>query len=152
MRSVSSQSASSDALILLVDDNKDGVIARRSVLEELGYKVVTAGCGLDALNLHDERNPDLVITDYRMSPMDGLELIAHLRKRGFHNPIILLSGFAETLGMRSENTGADVVIQKSSNEVANLVRHTKRLLTPKKPAGSQGINKGPQVRTNSEVS
>jgi CheY-like chemotaxis protein len=152
MRSLSSQSAPSDALILLVDDNRDGVIARRSVLEELGYRVVTAACGLDALNLHEERHPDLVITDYRMSPMDGLELIALLRKRGFHNPIILLSGFAETLGMRSENTGADVVIQKSSNEVANLVRHTKRLLTPKKSAASQGPRKESHTRRTSDVS
>jgi CheY-like chemotaxis protein len=128
------------------------VIARRSVLEELGYEVVTAACGQDALELHAERNPDLVITDYRMAPMDGLELIAHLRKRGFHNPIILLSGFAETLGMRSENTGADVVIQKSANEVANLVRHTKRLLMPKKPIGSQGPRKVSQTRTTSEAS
>ena len=57
MRSASSQHAPSDALILLVDDNKDGVIARRSVLEELGYQVVTAGCGLDALSLHEQRIP-----------------------------------------------------------------------------------------------
>ena len=41
MRSVSSQRAPADALILIVDDNRDGVIARRSVLEELGYQVVT---------------------------------------------------------------------------------------------------------------
>jgi CheY-like chemotaxis protein len=141
MRSVSPHRALTGALILLVDDNTDGIIARRSVLEELGYRVITAGCGSDALNLHGEQVPDLVITDYRMHPMDGLELIALLRQRGFSNPIILLSGFADTLGMRSENTGADVVIQKSSNEVANLVRHTKRLLTPKKPAGSQGPRK-----------
>jgi CheY-like chemotaxis protein len=152
MRSASSQRAPSDALILLVDDNKDGVIARRSVLEELGYQVVTAGCGLDALNLHRERNPDLVITDYRMAPMDGLELISNLRQRGFQNPIILLSGFAETLGMRSENTGADVVIQKSSNEVTNLVRHTKRLLTPRKPAASQGPRTEGRKRSTTEVS
>jgi CheY-like chemotaxis protein len=152
MRSVSSQRAPSDALILLVDDNRDGVIARRSVLEELGYQVVTACCGLDALHLHEERKPDLVITDYRMSPMDGLELISQLRQRGFQKPIILLSGFAETLGMRSENTGADVVIQKSSNEVANLVRYTKKLLTPKKPAGTQGKSKEAYVRSTSDVS
>lgn len=149
MRSVSSQRASSSALILLVDDNRDGVLARRCVLEELGYQVVTAGCGVDALHLHEERNPDLVITDYRMSPMDGLELIANLRERGSQTPIILLSGFAETLGMRSDNTGADVVIQKSSNEVANLVRYTKRLLvTPKKPAGSESLRKDAHVRSS----
>jgi len=146
MRSASSQRAPSTALILLVDDNRDGVLARRSVLEELGYQVVTACCGVDALLLQEQRNPDLVITDYRMSPMDGLELIAQLRTSGFQKPIILLSGFAETLGMRSENTGADVVIQKSSNEVANLVRYTKRLLlAPKKPNASETLRKETQT-------
>lgn len=151
MRSVSVNRAPTQALILLVDDNKDGIIARRSVLEELGYQVVTAGCGSDALHLVEERSLDLVVTDYRMEPMDGLELIALLRQRGFKNPIILLSGFAESLGMRSENTGADVVIQKSANEVANLVRQTKRLLTPKKPAG-QAERQPVHSRTATDVS
>ena len=137
MRSASSLRASTPALILLVDDNRDGVIARRSVLEELGYRVVTAGCGSDALKSIEDGSFDLVITDYRMSPINGLELISGLRKNGYQNPIILLTGFAESLGLRPENTGADVVIMKSANEVANLVRHTKRLLNPKKPAGVQ---------------
>ena len=137
MRSASSLRAPTPALILLVDDNRDGVIARRSVLEELGYRVVTAGCGSDALKSIEDGSFDLVITDYRMSPVNGLELISGLRKNGYQNPIILLTGFAESLGLRPENTGADVVIMKSANEVANLVRHTKRLLNPKKPAGVQ---------------
>jgi len=131
------------ASILLVDDNRDGILARRSVLEELGYQVVTAGCGSDALQIADERTFDLVITDYKMSPMDGLELISNLRGRNVKTPIILLTGFAESLGLRSGNTGADVVIQKSSNEVANLMRHTKRLLSPRKPASSQVPRKLP---------
>jgi len=141
MRSVSSLRACIPALILLVDDNRDGVMARRSVLEELGYRVVTAGCGSDALKSIEESSFDLVITDYRMSPIDGLELIAGLRSKEYRNPIILLTGFAESLGLRPENTGADVVIMKSANEVANLVRHTKRLLNPKKPPGIQSDRK-----------
>ena len=73
-----------------------------------------------------------------MSPMGGLELIGKLREQNFRGPIILLTGFAETLGLSPENTGADIVIQKSANEVAALVRNTKRLLNPpKKPARSQ---------------
>ncbi len=120
------------------------MIARRSVLEELGYTVVSASCGRDALQSIEEQNFDLVITDYKMSPMDGLELIAKLRQQEFRTPIILLTGFAESLGLRAENTGADVVIQKSANEVANLVRHAKRLLSPpKKPAGSHRPDKTP---------
>jgi CheY-like chemotaxis protein len=111
----------------------------------LGYRVVTAGCGSDALKSIEETNFDLVITDYRMSPINGLELINGLRNNDYRNPIILLTGFAESLGLRPENTGADVVIMKSANEVANLVRHTKRLLNPKKPPGTQHDRKSHTV-------
>ena len=139
MRSAPSYRADAPAVILLVDDNRDGVLARRSLLEELGYQVVSAGCGSDALDLVEKQKFDLVITDYRMSPIDGLELIAKLRERDFRNPIILLTGFADTLGLRADSTGADIVVQKSANEVATLLRHTKRLLSPpKKPASSAG--------------
>ena len=138
MRSAPSYRAEAPAVILLVDDNRDGVLARRSVLEELGYKVVPAGCGSDALKLVEQQNFDLIITDYKMTPVDGMQLIAQLRERNFRNPIILLTGFADTLGLNAKSTGADVVVQKSANEIANLLRHTKRLLSPpRKPAGSQ---------------
>jgi len=137
MRSAYQSVSQRPATILLVDDNHDGVLARRSVLEELGYHVVSAPCGSEALARIQERDFDLVITDYKMSPMNGLALIAELRQRNFSKPIILLSGFADTIGLRAESTGADVVIQKSANEIATLVRQTNRLLNPKKPAASQ---------------
>ncbi len=136
MRAASSDRAPIPARILLVDDNLDGVVARRSVLEELGYQVVPATSGHDALQIIEEQPFDLVITDYKMAPINGLELIATLRKRGFTVPVILLSGFADSLGFNQESSGADVVIQKSANEISQLLRSTKRLLTvPKKPAG-----------------
>ena len=138
MRSALPPRAPAQATILLVDDNADGIMARRSVLQELGYIVVPAGCGSEALKLVEKQNFDLVITDYRMSPVDGLELIRKLREAHFTNPIILLTGFAENLGLRPESTGADAVIQKSANEIVTLVRYTKRLLNaPRKPAASQ---------------
>lgn len=138
MRSASPYRAAIQAAILLVDDNHDGILARRSVLEELGYQVVPAKCGSEALKLAEKEAFDLVITDYKMSPIDGLELITKLREKNFTKPIILLTGFADNLGLRPEGTGADVVIQKSANEIVTLVRHTKRLLSsPRKPVGSQ---------------
>ncbi len=137
MRSAHSNRSQTSALILLVDDNRDGVLARRAVLEELGYQVISACCGSDALKSAEEHPFDLVITDYKMEPMNGVEFISRLRKRGFEKPILLLSGFAEAVGLNPETTGADAVVQKSANEVATLVRQTRRLLAPKKPAGSQ---------------
>jgi CheY-like chemotaxis protein len=141
LRKISSTSSRTAALgsILLVDDNKLGLSARRSVLEELGHRIATASNGVDALEQFGNRRFDLVITDYKMPRMDGLELIVGLRKIEPDLPVILISGFVDSLGLNEESTGADVVIQKSANEVSHLVRAVARLLRKKpakKPAGS----------------
>jgi CheY-like chemotaxis protein len=135
------------ALILLVDDNPDGILARQSVLEELGYRVVAAGSGSDALGKVERETFDLVVTDYKMQPMDGLQLIGELRKREFLKPIVLLSGFTDTLGLTPQSTGADAVLQKSANEITSLVRCVGRLLNPRKPAQRVGKAKAVARKT-----
>jgi two-component system capsular synthesis sensor histidine kinase RcsC len=127
--------------ILLVDDNANGLKARKMVLEELGCKIVTAIHGRDALEQFAPDTFDLVVTDYKMPYMDGIELIAALRKREPALRIVLISGFADTLGLNEENTDADVVIQKSANEVAHLVRAVTRLMRPKPaPKPARGVS------------
>jgi CheY-like chemotaxis protein len=143
LRKISPTSSQKAALgnILLVDDNKLGLSARKCVLEELGHTIVTASNGVDALEQYANGKFDLVVTDYKMPRMDGLELIAKLRKTSPDLPVVLISGFVDAMGLSEENTGADVVIQKSANEVSHLVRSVTRLLRKKplkKPAGSQG--------------
>lgn len=142
MRSVSPYSASKSAVILLVDDNSDGVMARQSVLEELGYKVLTANCGHEALQLVEKQPVDLIITDYKMLPVNGLELIDRLHKSNVFAPVILLTGFANNLGFSPANTGASIVLQKSAEELPSLLRHIKRLLQPpRKSARSEASRK-----------
>jgi CheY-like chemotaxis protein len=129
--------------ILLVDDNANGLKARKKVLEDLGYGIVTASNGHDALERFAPQKFDLVVTDYKMPRMDGLELIVNLRKLEPELPIVLISGFVDSLGLNEENTKADAVIQKSANEVSHLSRAVARLLRQtsrqklgRKPAGS----------------
>ncbi len=142
MRSAPSKRAQFSAVVLLVDDNLDGSLARGSVLSELGYKVLTARCGQEALVLVRSHSVDLIITDYKMDPVNGVEMIACLRAEQRQTPVILLTGFADALGLRPEATGANVVIQKSANELSSLLRHTKRLLQPpRKPAKSHASAK-----------
>jgi CheY-like chemotaxis protein len=140
MKSSSSSSGSVPvARILLVDDNQAGLAARKSVLEEFGYKVTIAVSGHEGLECFSRETFDLVITDYKMPRMNGIELIERVRKQNKEIPIILISGFAEPLGLNESNTGADVVIQKSSHEVTHMVRSVSRLLrrqVPKKPPAS----------------
>jgi len=123
--------------ILLVDDNRTGLRARKSVLEELGHSVVTASSAQEGLDEFSHHPFDLVVTDYKMPHMDGLELIARLRKQNPTLAVVLLSGFADIMGLNERNTGADAVIQKSANEVSHLVRAIAQLgrrSPPKKPA------------------
>jgi CheY-like chemotaxis protein len=117
------------ATILLVDDNPHGLVARRTVLEELGYAVHTRQSGAEALELFVSQPVDLVITDFRMPSMEGTELIARLRELRADLPIILLSGFVEPLGLTEKSTGADVVLSKSAGELGFLLRSVRRLLS-----------------------
>ena len=133
---------SSIATILLVDDNSMGLMARKTVLQELGHRVITAQNAHDALEVCGKQRFDLLITDYKMPKMNGVELIRELRKLQPQISVILISGFTDTLGLNEANTGADVVIQKSANEVNHLVRSVNRLMRPvsKKPATSQSAS------------
>jgi two-component system response regulator HydG len=133
-------SSSARRRILLVDDNANGLAARKSVLEELGYSIVTCTSGADAMDQFTSRDPfDLVVTDYKMPRMDGLELIGRLRKHTPGLPIVLISGYVDTLGLNEATTGADVVIQKSANEVSHLIRGVNRLLH-RKPVKAQSVS------------
>jgi CheY-like chemotaxis protein len=128
------------ASLLLVDDNPHGLIARRTVLEELGYVVHTGKNGQEALDVLASHNVELVITDFRMPNMDGVELITRIRKMRGDLPIILLSGFVEPLGLTEQSTGADMVLAKSAGEVGLLIRAVRRLLNrqpPRKPLESE---------------
>lgn len=116
--------------ILLVDDNEHGNLARRQVLEGLGYRVKTTTSAENAIGLFGQESFDLVVTDYKMSNMTGVDLIAALRAVRPSVPTILLSGFADFLGMTSESTGADVVLGKNASELANLTHSVRRLLRP----------------------
>jgi CheY-like chemotaxis protein len=125
--------------ILLVDDNPDGLLVRRLLLEELGLEVETALDGEEGLQRFESGKFDVVVTDYRMPRMNGIEMIVKIRERDAAARIILLSGFVEPLGLNEENTGADAVIAKTSSEPATLARSVKRLLNrapARKPVGA----------------
>lgn len=128
--------------ILLVDDNAHGMVARRRVLMDLGYQVRTACSAQEALAIIAEQGVriDVLVTDYKMPTMTGVELIAELKIRSPHTRTVLLSALIEPWGMTEDSTGADAVMQKSAVEVNQLTRTVQGLLqkrVEKKPVASQ---------------
>ena len=83
--------------ILLVDDNDDLREITQNLLEFHGFSVITAGHGREALDLLESNaHPDLLLTDLSMPVMDGIELIAELKKRDVKIPIVIQSALTRS--------------------------------------------------------
>jgi CheY-like chemotaxis protein len=128
------------ARILLVDDNARGLTARKMILADQGYGVETALSGEEAWELFQNHPFDVVVTDLRMGGIDGVELIRRIRATDAPTRIILLSGFIDCLGITTESSGADEVINKSNKEVPELLRAVRKLAARprRRKPGSQG--------------
>ena len=140
MKEPSSAKTGAAARVLLVDDNRDGLAARKSVLEEQGLTVTTATNGEEAFETFSKQKFDLLVTDFKMPKMNGVELIRHVRPLDPALRVILLSGAVNAFGLDEKSTGADIVIAKDAREIPHLVRSVSRLLvqkTPRRPPGSQ---------------
>jgi CheY-like chemotaxis protein len=120
-------------LLLMVDDNKMGLTARKAVFEEIQFRVTAVATPEEALEQAVAAEFDVIVTDFKMTTMTGVDLIHKLRQGGVRAPVVLLSGYVEALGLNEANTGADVVIQKSASELNHLVRAVKALLRRRKP-------------------
>ena len=82
--------------LLLVDDEEDviEVIERKVSWEQIGFHVVGhAGNGFKALEMMEDMQPDVVMTDIRMPYMDGLELCSNIRQRFPATKLLLFTGF-----------------------------------------------------------
>jgi len=87
-----------DKKVLVVDDEIHIVQVVAIKLRNNGFEVLTAENGAQALELACEHSPDLVITDYQMPLMTGVEFIENLRRQPGASdiPVIMLTarGFA----------------------------------------------------------
>ena len=79
-------------LILCIDDYKQGLHARKLILEAAGYSVITASSGRIGLRLLQRHPVHLVILDYGMPQMNGKAVAREIRRKHPHVPILMLSG------------------------------------------------------------
>jgi len=80
----------SNTRILLVDDEEDILEILSYNLSQEGYKVFTAGDGLEAIKQAEKHKPHLIIMDVMMPKMDGIEACEELRKNHVFNDTIIM--------------------------------------------------------------
>lgn len=126
------------AKILCIDDNAHGLNARRVLLERLGHQVTVARSGPEGLKTFRKEKADLVIVDYVMPQMNGAEVVREIKHLAPRLPVILLSGYTETLNLEAKVKDADCILSKGAREIPELLNAVQRLLrkTARKPAAS----------------
>ncbi len=82
------------AKLLIVDDEKNIRRNLVSFFESCGHKVSEAESSIQALRLLEENVFDLVLTDYRMAEMNGLELLQEIKRRRPHTLVVLMTAYA----------------------------------------------------------
>src|ERR1041385_1311033 len=84
--------------ILFVDDHE--ILARLSceILEMQGYRAVSAYSAAEALDRFDKENFDILVTDFRMEGMNGVELARKIHSRNPKVPVIIVTGYGPVDG------------------------------------------------------
>lgn len=96
-------------MILIVDDDEDVRATIRQALETLAYEVEEAEDGPTALMAMRDRRPELVILDYAMPGMSGVEVANRIKAEYVSLPIVFASAYVEEADLR-QIMGGDVPI------------------------------------------
>ncbi len=125
-----------NANILIADDEPNQLELMSFNLSNAGYSIIKASNGIHALELIENHSPDLIILDWMMPKMSGIDVCRTLRSRSETKqiPIIILSARSEdsdkSLGL---DTGADDYISKPFSP-KELISRVKALLRRARPA------------------
>ncbi len=122
-------------LILIVEDEAPIVTLLRYNLEREGFRVIEASDGEEALLLSAERKPDLILLDWMLPLLSGIEVCRRLRRSAEAKtvPIIMLTARGEEGDrVRGLNSGADDYVTKpfSPSELIARVRAVLRRARP----------------------
>ena len=137
---------------ILVADDEDLVrdLLHR-YLDKLGYEVVLAEDGVQALALYQQQPVDLVLSDVRMPHLDGLKLLVALKDLNPRLPVVLISGHGEVeTVVKALKAGADNFLAKPLR-MDSLARVVEQSLSVAWSA-PHGLSKGMNVRQTTRIS
>lgn len=117
--------------VLLVDDKWENRTILVKLLQEVGFEIIEACDGQEALDLASVNQPDLIITDLVMPVMDGFEMIRQFRRSPISQNIIIIvtsaSAFSKDANQSLETGGNDFILKPINfeNLLAKIQTHLK---------------------------
>ena len=122
--------------ILLVDDEESVLSTTAKVLERLGYKVLAAVDGEEALKLFQthKQDIDLVLTDIVMPKMGGLNLASAIREINENVPIIFATGYDKEHETPSTNSISHSIMANKPFSIVHLSQSIRKMIKPDLPS------------------
>jgi len=112
--------------ILYVEDTKDDQIILRRLLEKrsrINFELITVSDGFEGLKRIGEENFDLIILDYKLPGMTGLEFLDRLKKQNITIPVIFVTGKGdERIAVEAMKRGAKDYIVKDEADFDRLIK------------------------------
>ncbi len=128
-------------LILVVEDEAALVTMLRYNLEKEGYRVCEAGDGEEAIAMVAERKPDMVLLDWMLPSLSGIEVCRQIRRKAATRelPVLMLTARGEEGDkIRGLNTGADDYMTKPFS-LPELMARVRALLRRAQPVPQKGM-------------
>ena len=129
--------------ILVVDDHAPTRRALGKLLRDKGYSVLPASDAFEAMAAAKKLNPDLILLDVMIPPMDGLTFLMLLRENMNSVPVILLTGLSDPHTIaRARELGVKEYLVKSQYTTPQLLSLVKQYTS--RAAGPSGAGREPQ--------
>lgn len=119
--------------ILLVDDSHFFIQAIRTFLERSGNSIMTAECGVEALNILESSSPDIILMDYHLSDISGDECCRKIKSDPATRdiPVIMLISAGNTKNIEmSKSAGCNDFITKPVDKMALLTKIKRHMDIP----------------------
>ena len=114
--------------ILVVDDSPDTLVMLERNLRSEGYEVFTAPGVAEAIRFLEDTSVDLVVTDYKMPKVSGMDLIRYVRENLKATEVMMITGYATVEGaVEAIKTGAEEYLTKPFTDM-ELVTSVQRVL------------------------
>jgi DNA-binding NtrC family response regulator len=116
--------------VLVADDEAIAALALERFLTRRGFRVSTAGNGLDALERYNRDPADVVVTDIRMPRCGGKELIEKLRANNPDLPIVVTTGYMSVSDEAGLTPGDRLVVLQKPIDIEQLLRILRKFTGP----------------------
>lgn len=132
--------------ILVVDDDRDMCLLLKGFLSRHGYDVMDTLNGKKALEIVDTFSPDLVMADFRLDDMDGLQLLTRIKEKNPDIQVIVMTGYSDIkLAVEVMKMGAFDYVTKPLLPDEILLTIKKALHSPAPESRKEELNGHPET-------